>query len=345
MVILNFWGTWCGPCIQALPHLEALQKQFSNDVQVLTITDESEERINRFLTKRELSLPVVLDHDRKLAAAFPYRMVSHTVVIDKDGVVRAVTTPEKVTEEILKKVIAGQPVDLPEKIDVIDFDPSKPLSGNENFTYQVTVTPYQNGFPSMSNPFGVGVYRGRRILCINLAPQSLYEVAYRFPVSTRTVIEVEDKTAFSWTPQTAICFDLIVPDEMGENRFEIMKQHLGNLFPYRATIEKRLRDCRVLKPIAGQAIKLTPAAGGSEETSYSGRGFSMKNGSMKSVCEFLESMFNVPVIDETSLTGMYDVQLSWYNEDPNQIHEELRKLGLALTEERRAIEVLVIYDK
>jgi thiol-disulfide isomerase/thioredoxin len=178
VVILDFWGTWCAPCIEALPHLENLQNRFGNDLKVITITDESEERIDKFLKKRNVSLPIALDNDRKLAAAFPYRAVSHTVVIDKNGIVRAITTPQEINEEILKQIIAGQQVDLPEKVDNINFDPSKPLSVNVNFTYQITVTPFQNGLPSMSNPTGGnGVYKGRRILCTNLSPKSLYEVA------------------------------------------------------------------------------------------------------------------------------------------------------------------------
>jgi uncharacterized protein (TIGR03435 family) len=346
VVILDFWGTWCAPCIEALPHLEELQSRFGNDLKIITIADESEERINKFLKKRNVSLPIALDNDRKLASAFPYRSVSHTIVIDKNGIVKAVTTPEKINDEILKQVIAGQPINLPEKMDKINFDPSKPLSANENFTYQITVTPYQNGLPSMLNPTGgKGVYKGRRILCTNLSPKSLYEVAYQYPVSIRTVIEVKDKNRFDWNNQAAICFDLIVPEEIGERRFEIMKQQLSYLYNYKIVIEKRQMNCKVLKPINGQAVTIKSAVGAKKESSYSGRGLSMKNAEIKTICDFLEGELNVPVIDDTKLTGLYDLELSWYIENPDQIHEELKKLGLQLVSETRDIDVLVIYDK
>lgn len=345
VVILDFWGTWCAPCIEALPHLEDLQNKFGNEVKIITITNESEERINKFLKKRNVSLPIVLDNDKKLAAAFPHRIVSHTVVIDKNGMVKAVTTPEKINAEVLKQIIAGQQINLSEKIDDSNFDPSKPLSANENFTYQVTVTPYQNGVPSMSNPTGGnGVYKGRRILCTNLSPKSLYEVAYQYPVSIRTDVEVKNKSEFDWDPQTAICFDLIVPEELGVKRFEIMKQHLTYLYKYRPVIEKRQRNCKVLKPISGQRVTLKSATGGAGEFSYGGRGLSMKNEEVKTICRFLEAMLNVPVIDDTNVTGLYDLELNWANENPDQIHEELKKLGLELVSETRAVDVLVIYD-
>jgi thiol-disulfide isomerase/thioredoxin len=346
VVILDFWGTWCAPCIEALPHLESLQNKFSNDLKIITITDESEERINKFLKKRNVSLPIALDNDKKLASAFPYRSVSHTVIIDQNGIIKAVTTPEKINDEILKQVIAGQQINLPEKVDIMNFDQSKPLSGNTNFMYQITITPYQNGLPSMSNPTGGnGVYKGRRILCTNLSPKSLYEIAYQYPISIRTVIEVKDKSKFNWNEQTAICLDLIVPEEIGERRFEIMKQQLNYIYDYKVVIEKGLKKCKVLKPIDGQSITIKSAVGGKKEYGYNGRGLSMKNAEIKTICEFLEGELNVPVIDDTKLTGLYDLELNWYNENPDQIHEELKKLGLQLVSETRDIDVLAIYDK
>lgn len=346
ILILNFWGTWCAPCIESLPHLEELQNKFKNDLTILTITDESEERINRFLKKRTLSLPVVIDTERKLATTFPHRIISHTVVVDKNGIVKAVTTPKQLNEEIITQLIADQPVHLPEKIDAIDFDPSKPLSANENFSYQITVTPYQGGVPSMSTVTGgTGAYKGRRILCTNLSPKSLFEIAWQYPVSIRTDIEVKNKSELGWSEQTAVCFDLIVPEEIGTNRFEIMKQHLAFLYPYKAVTEKRSKKCKVLKPIPGQRMALKPSTGENPEYSYSGRGLFVKNKDTRAICDFLEAMLDMPVEDDTKLTGLYDLELAWSNEDPKQIHEELKKIGLQLTDETRAIDVLVIYDE
>ena len=344
VIILNFWATWCTPCIGSLPHLEELQERFREDLVILTITDESEERIFNFLKKRNITLPIILDHDRKLAAQFPHRTISHTVIIDKNKVVKAVTTPEKINDNILKLAISGQPIDLPEKMDNLNFDPSVPLSGNENFTYQITATPYHSGIPSMANPTGTGAYKGRRIICTNLSPVSLYEIAYQFPVGTRTVIEAANKEALKWNEQTAICFDLIVPIEMGEKRFEIMQQQLNILYPYNVTIEKRKMDCKILIPILGEEVKILPATGGQKLVSYSGRGLSMKNAEINTICNFLESMLNAPVIDKTQLSGLYDLELNWYHENPDYIHEELKELGLKLVNSQQEMEILVIND-
>ena len=346
MVILDFWATWCAPCIASFPHLEGLQNKFVNEIKIITVTDESEERINKFLQKRKMSLPIVIDKERKLASEFPHRSIPHTVIIDENGIVKAVTTPEQISEETLRQIIAGQQINLSEKIDNMKFDASRPLSSNDNFKYQITVTPFQKGFPSMSNPTGgSGVYKDRRILCTNLSPKSLYEVAYQFPVSIRTVIEVKNKKEFDWSEETAICFDLIVPEEIGEKRFDIMKQHLDYLYNYKPVIEKRPGTVKILKRIDGQNPVTKQATGGKKEVSYGGHGLSMKNARINTIAEFLESELNVPVIDETKLNGLYDLELAWYNENPDQINEELKKIGLEVINGTRDIDILVIYDK
>jgi len=346
VVILDFWATWCGPCIEAFPHLEALQKKFGNDLKILTVTDDPEERISKFLAKRNVALPIVMDTDRVLAAQFPHRLIPHTVVIDKNGIIRAITTPEKLTDEVIQRIIRNQQVSLVEKKDVMDFDPSKPISGNGNFTYQITVTPYQEGLPAVSNPTGgEGAYKNRRILCMNLSLQSLYEIAFQFPAVTRTVIESKNTAAFAWSKQTAVCFDLIVPEALGTQRFEMMKQHLSLLYPFKPIIEKRQTKIKILKVIDGHRPNIKPSAGGQTEVAYSGGGLSMKNAALNTVAAFLESQFNMPVVDETKTTGLFDLELIWYKENPDLIHDELKKIGLTLVDAVRDIDVLVIQDK
>lgn len=347
IIILDFWATWCGPCIQSFPELEKLQAKFRDDIQIITITDDPEIRIKRFLAKKKLSLPIVIDDKRKLSQIFPHRTIPHTVVIDKSGTIRAVTTSSELSEELIEAILVGREVSIKEKKDVIDFDPSLPISGNGDFAYQLTITPFKEGYPSLSNSIGRGShYEGRRILAMNLSPKTLFEVAHQFPAGIRTILEVADPSKFAWNNQNIVCFDLIVPEKLADKRFDIMKQQLEIYFGYQSFVEERIKPVKVLQRINGAKVNLTETKKGTEPTSsYSGGGLSMRGASIEVVRDFLESQLNKPVVNETELTNLYDLELPWYNENPKQIHEELKKIGLQLIEAERKISVLVIKDK
>jgi uncharacterized protein (TIGR03435 family) len=347
VIILDFWATWCSPCIKSLPELEALQTKYKSDLQVITITSDPAERIEKFLSKKPLKLPVVIDEQRKLATVFPHRTIPHTIVIDKSGIVRAITSSSQITEEIIGKVINGQEVNITEKKEVMDFDPSKPLSGNDNFTYQITITPFQEGYPSFSNTRGDGIYKNRRIYATNLVATTLFEIAYQFPASIRTVVEVKDVSKIEWNKNNTICFDLIVPEKLSEQRFEIMKQHLELYFDYKVVTEERLRKVKVLRQVKNSPKNLLTTSSDKTEaySSYGGMGLSMKNSPMSKLTDFLESQLDIPIVDETNLIEKYDLELAWYNENPKQIHQELKKIGLELVSEERKIKILVIKDK
>src|ERR1700743_3019010 len=49
IVWLEFWATWCSPCISAMPNLQQIQKAYKGKLQVITISAESPERIRKFL--------------------------------------------------------------------------------------------------------------------------------------------------------------------------------------------------------------------------------------------------------------------------------------------------------
>jgi thiol-disulfide isomerase/thioredoxin len=51
VLVLDFWATWCAPCLASVPHLNTLQSHFSkrDDVIFLSITDENEKKVNNIL--------------------------------------------------------------------------------------------------------------------------------------------------------------------------------------------------------------------------------------------------------------------------------------------------------
>lgn len=49
--IVEFWATWCGPCVQSMPHIAQLQKDYAESVQVVSVSDEELETVERFLQR------------------------------------------------------------------------------------------------------------------------------------------------------------------------------------------------------------------------------------------------------------------------------------------------------
>ena len=128
-VILDFWATWCAPCIKAFPKLQALEERFAGQLRVFTVTStDTEARIQRFLQKFDTDLPIVMDDDGQLKRLFPHSSVPHTVVIDKDGIVRAVTSGRNITEQLVSDVINGVPLNLEEKKDRRNWDQNNHFS-------------------------------------------------------------------------------------------------------------------------------------------------------------------------------------------------------------------------
>lgn len=58
VVLLNFWATWCPPCVAEMPSLQKLYNEYGDKIEFVLITNEGYNVINPFMQKRKLSLPV-----------------------------------------------------------------------------------------------------------------------------------------------------------------------------------------------------------------------------------------------------------------------------------------------
>lgn len=89
VVVLNFWTTWCAPCIEEMPYLVALQRQMGSRITVLGVsTDVDGSAYHRFLRSHNIDFLTVNDPDRKSADLYGTTGQPETFIIDAQGVIR-----------------------------------------------------------------------------------------------------------------------------------------------------------------------------------------------------------------------------------------------------------------
>ncbi len=89
VVVLNFWATWCPPCVSEMPSLERLHRTLGPEglAVVAVSTDEDEAELRRFVAQYSLTLPVLRDPGGRVASD-QYRTTGYpeTFVLDRSGV-------------------------------------------------------------------------------------------------------------------------------------------------------------------------------------------------------------------------------------------------------------------
>jgi thiol-disulfide isomerase/thioredoxin len=86
LLVVNFWATWCAPCVEELPSLERLQDALGARATVLLVNQqEGEPRIRQFLARLPIRLPIVRDTDGAVTRAWDAIFLPTTVVVDVRG--------------------------------------------------------------------------------------------------------------------------------------------------------------------------------------------------------------------------------------------------------------------
>lgn len=118
-IILDFWATWCTGCIAGFPHMEDLQGKFSKNLKVIMVNNsdrDNADKIEKFFSGRKAdgfrtNIPSLFN-EKSLDTIFPHRSIPHYVLIGPDGRIKAITDTDGVTEDNVKRLMAGLALEI-----------------------------------------------------------------------------------------------------------------------------------------------------------------------------------------------------------------------------------------
>ncbi len=343
LIILDFWATWCGPCITSFPKMSALQEAFGKQIKVIAVTDESPERIEVFLKNKPQQFTVAIDNDKSINAYFTHIYIPHYVILDKNKVVKAIVDGDYITKENIAKFIAGEEVPFEEKKENIRFDPNKPLGTiDKPIVYQSTLLPYNPDLQGMSN---LGSQTSNRLFMLNTTFTSMLQRAYQYSYN-RTKEHLKHPEKYTFKPENRYSYEMIYPDYLYERRLELLKNEIKVLSGLSATIETQLTDVYVLQKIPNTK-KIIPMSSKQPDPNgfvRYGEGITLQGDPMERLRSYYEEVLQLPVVDETEYDKVYDIEVKWFEENQKQGIAELTKYGLELKKAKRPIDFLILSD-
>jgi uncharacterized protein (TIGR03435 family) len=329
VVLLEFWGTWCPPCLPAMEHLDRVAGALAGrPFQVIAITTEREEPVARYLTKNPSRLWIGLDSANATWNAYQVGGVPHTVIVSPEGRIAAITHPTYVTAEAIEGLLAGKGIDLPAKAGG-DVETASQEDGGEAL-FKAVLRP----LPSLVQGKVTSDSTGRWISVIG-PPKLLLQTAYNVS-HTRMVFETE-------LPAASYEAEVRVPEGSEALLTPTLQQMVLASFRLTVTREPRTLEVLALQTIPGApGPRISQAQGGNSRVNWSGTTIDAQGISMEKLAESLGKALKDLVVDETGLTDRYDLFLDWDPEQPDALDRELAKLGLKLVEASRPVGMVVV---
>lgn len=113
-IVLEFWATWCGPCIAAVPHMNDLQKKFNGkDIYYISITDESVAKVQRSLKRVDFHSIVVTDLTKETQINFGdgikgLDQYPLTVLIDNNNTIKWIGEPKDLDDKVMTSFLGSK---------------------------------------------------------------------------------------------------------------------------------------------------------------------------------------------------------------------------------------------
>jgi thiol-disulfide isomerase/thioredoxin len=388
-LFLDFWFIGCSSCIASFPKINEFQRWFGDEIQymlVAVVNDkpgsfmkiEPTKRIyEKLRVKQSLIIPCV--YDSILASGWGINAMPHVIIVDPNGIVRAITNGGDLTKEKIGKLLNNETPKLfltkgerPEfdskwgdlRSGVIDslvylrsmflkYNGEEPSGLDIDYSLKE-----QKDFASKGYKFaGYPLY-----MIYNLAyfgdfnwgnNSSLYNQVYPKPI-----LNLKDSTSFEWNVELnkgQYNYSLIFPPFSKPTKqmvMQVLQNDLENCFGYETRIETRKMPIYSLIAKPG-AIEKLRNKGRVEDLIGEGScpaGFTAIRKRIKGflfslLTQHLKELRNIPISDETGITDRIDITIDADMSKIDDVKRELQKNGLDLVLGEKEYKVLVISDR
>ncbi|MFM1890133.1 MAG: hypothetical protein RLZZ565_890 [Planctomycetota bacterium] len=112
LLVVDFFATWCGPCIAAVPHMRSLAQAYPQDVCVIGLTDESKGKYDTGMIKigmktRDFGYAIASDPQGRFKSGFQVSAIPHVAIVSPDGIVRWQGHPQSLDDAAIRSLITA----------------------------------------------------------------------------------------------------------------------------------------------------------------------------------------------------------------------------------------------
>jgi uncharacterized protein (TIGR03435 family) len=331
VVVLEFWATWCSPCVASLPHLNQLVESLDpTKFQFISIDDEDLQSVQTFLTKKKMSGWVGIDASGGVFGLYGVESRPTTIIIDGNGKIVAVTEIDSVSPADLHAVAEGKNVAFKPVMEITEASaPSNPDTERSLLAVSVSkASPDAKMVIAKHPPTGTdllgedadglmtdvfNVFGNRYVLKAPL-PEGRYDLR---------VNSVD-------VPQTAI--DSVVQQAV------------------LAALHLQVQPKTLTKPVyilratdASKKLLSQSASTHAVKRGYWHGKFILMNGTMDDLAYVLATGLENPVLNETGIDGTYDARFEVAGGDVDSLNAVLKEtLGLELVPSNQEMPITVL---
>lgn len=357
LILLDFWATWCGSCIEKFGELQKIQQDYDQDVLIIGATEDGKTRVQKFFANRgndAYKLLTTFD-SKQLASYFPHKMIPHYVWITADRKVAAITSGESVSLSSIKEFVQTGRTPTSNKY---DMDIQSPLFLSEHYPTQNPLMHYSiltkgsfRGYPQGSkfrydnnNVVGRSFTNTSLLLMYEGIARALFEEMNDRYTSKRLVLSVKDQTLVK---EVEYSFDFINPPARSSTLYSDMLKTLNSYSGYEGRIIAQERDCYKLVVTDAVRSRILMSKGEKgKNTLFRDDRSELINQPIKNFILRAEDLdfIKLPIWDNTGIQYHVDMVFDQKITSVEALQIELANYGLTLQQTVRSLNTFILTD-